>query len=72
MISIKSILLGVLCTFALFISGANSAHAVVLDSESRVLVELSDGTLVTLYAKSAGFSGVTNEYYFLPFNLHVT
>jgi hypothetical protein len=72
MINIKRILLGALYSIALFISAANLAHAVVLDSESRVLVQLSDGTLVTLFAKSAGFTGVTNEYYFLPFNLHVT
>jgi hypothetical protein len=72
MISIKRKFVRVLCSFALLVCVANPAHAVVLDSESRVLVELSDGTLVTLFAKSAGFSGVTNEYYFLPFNLHVT
>lgn len=70
MTSVKKLLVGVLT--ALWMMGINVAHAVVLDSESRVLVELSDGTLVTLYAKSAGFSGVTKNYYFLPFNLHVT
>lgn len=72
MISPKRMLIGVFFSFVLLVLSANPAHAVVLDSESRVLVELSDGTLVTLFARSAGFSGVTNEYYFLPFNLHVT
>ena len=68
---LRGIIVSVVCTVSLTLASAPTALAVVLDSESRESVKLSDGTMVTLYAKAKSFGGATNEYYYLPFNLHV-
>lgn len=68
---LRGVIASVICAVALVAVSAPSAMAVVLDSESRVSVKLSDGTMVTLYAKAKSFGGATNDYYYLPFNLHV-
>lgn len=67
---LRGLIVSVVCAVALMVV-APSALAVVLDSESRISVKLSDGTMVTLYAKAKSFGGATNDYYYLPFNLHV-
>lgn len=68
---LRRLIVSVVCTVMLMVVTTPSAMAVVLDSESRISVKLSDGTMVTLYAKAKSFGGATNDYYYLPFNLHV-
>ncbi len=62
-----------LVTAAVWLCGAGTAQAVVLDDDNRLSIMLADNTALTLIGTAGATGDVkTSQYYYLPANLHLS